>query len=176
MGECAVCGRPLPPVARACDACGAAIEPPRCHRHPDRAADAECLLCQRPVCARCRHGLASAPLCSDHADVRAYPGGWVEVYESPHEIHTHLLAEGLRGQGIEARVLSQKDHVYVVAVGGLSVLRIVVPAAAFAAARAALVGDLGVPLAPPPACPICAQPYVPGQRRCSGCGIVLTRR
>lgn len=176
MGECAVCGWPLPPAAHRCHVCGAAPEPPRCHWHPDAPADADCLLCERPLCLRCRRGTGSSALCSEHAGLRVFPGGWVEAYESAHEIQIHLLAEALRGQGIDARVLSQKDHVYVVSVGHLSVLRIVVPAAAYAAARAALAGDLGVAVDPPPLCPNCSSPYVEGQSRCPECGIVLTQR
>lgn len=174
MGECAVCGRLLSSGADQCDGCGAPSEPPRCVWHPDKRASEVCLLCERPVCVRCRSG--RAPLCPDHAGARVYPDDWVEVYSSAEEIRTHLLADALRGEGIDARVLSQKDHVYVVAVGNLSVLRIVVPARAYARARATLAGDLVAEVRPPPSCPVCWTPYVEGRRECAACGILLTRR
>lgn len=151
------------------------ISPSRCHWH-DADAEAQCILCERPLCDRCRKGPTSSPLCPEHADVRVYPNGWVEVYQSAHEIQAHLIAEVLKGQGIDAHVLSQKDHVYVVGVGQLSVLRLIVPAGSYAAARAALAADFGVEVAPPPTCPVCLAPYVEGQARCPGCGIVLTQR
>jgi hypothetical protein len=45
------------------------------------------------------------------------------------------VSDGLSGEGIEARVLSQKDRANVVTFGGLSILRVLVPAFRFEEAR-----------------------------------------
>ncbi len=175
MGECAVCRRPLPPGATRCDSCGGPAREKDCAWHPAAPSTATCLLCQRPLCERCRTGSEAAPLCPDHARLRVFSNHWVEVYSSAEEIQTHLLAEALKGEEIEARVLSQKDHVYVVGMGNLSVLRIIVPAHSYARAQAAL-AELGAAVSPPPSCPVCRTPYVEGEGLCSGCGLALTHR
>lgn len=54
--------------------------------------------------------------------------GWTEALRTADEIEARLVADGLKGEGIEARVLSQKDRANVVTFGGLSILRVLVPA------------------------------------------------
>jgi hypothetical protein len=54
--------------------------------------------------------------------------GWAEALRTADDFEARLVSDGLRGEGIEARVLSQKDRTNVVTFGGLSVLRVLVPA------------------------------------------------
>lgn len=44
------------------------------------------------------------------------------------ELEARFLSDDLRGAGIEATILSQKDSANVVTFGGLSVVRVMVPA------------------------------------------------
>lgn len=66
-------------------------------------------------------------MCSLHEDVLLIEG-WAEALRSADEIEARLVSDGLSGEGIDARVLSQKDRTNVVTFGGLSVLRVLVPA------------------------------------------------
>ncbi len=62
--------------------------------------------------------------------------GWAEVLQTADELEARLISDGLSGEGIEARVLSQKDSANVVTFGWLSILRVLVPAYRLAEARA----------------------------------------
>ena len=66
-------------------------------------------------------------MCSLHEDVLLIEG-WAEALRTADEIEARLVSDGLSGEGIEARVLSQKDRANVVTFGGLSILRVLVPA------------------------------------------------
>lgn len=57
--------------------------------------------------------------------------GWAEVARVRDEVRATLIAERLAGADIESAVFSQKDRWYVVAVGGLSVVRVMVPAGSY---------------------------------------------
>lgn len=52
------------------------------------------------------------------------------------ELEARFLSDELRGAGIEATLLSQKDSANVVSFGGLSVVRVIVPAYLLEEARA----------------------------------------
>jgi hypothetical protein len=54
--------------------------------------------------------------------------GWAEALRTADEIEARLVSDRLSAEGIEARVLSQKDRANVVTFGGLSILRVLVPA------------------------------------------------
>jgi len=54
--------------------------------------------------------------------------GWAEALRTADDIEARLMSDGLNGEGIEARVLSQKDRANVVTFGGLSIVRVLVPA------------------------------------------------
>ena len=76
-------------------------------------------------------------LCDAHAAVRLIQG-WAEVHRTVDEVEAIVAAEALRALGFDAQVLSQKDHANVVGVGGLAVVRILVPPFQRQAAREAL--------------------------------------
>lgn len=69
--------------------------------------------------------------------------GWAEVARAADEVRGEVLAGGLRAAGFDAQLLSQKDHAAVVAFGGLAVVRILVPAFQYQAARETLVAESG---------------------------------
>ena len=98
--------------------------------------------------------------------------GWTEVYAPGDELEAQLLSENLRGQGIDAQVFSQQDHVYPVHVGELGRVRLLVPDQerdrALEMIRAYL--DAGAEL---PVCPSCGADYNPGDTECSNCGASL---
>ncbi|MFQ5746448.1 MAG: putative signal transducing protein [Gemmatimonadota bacterium] len=64
--------------------------------------------------------------------------GWAEVARTANDLEAELLAGSLRAADLDAAILSQKDHANVVSIGGLSVVRVLVPAHSYEAARAAL--------------------------------------
>lgn len=76
-------------------------------------------------------------LCEAHADLRLLQG-WAEIVRTPDEVQAEMTAGTLRATGLDAQVLSQKDHANVVAVGGLAVVRVLVPAFQYERAVAAL--------------------------------------
>ncbi len=86
-----------------------------------------CAVCGTAVCSTCDRGDRHASLCAEHDDVTLLQG-WAEVTRTTHEPEAELLAEGLRMSGVEAFVLSQKDHAHMLAVGGMAVVRVLVPA------------------------------------------------
>jgi len=64
--------------------------------------------------------------------------GWSEIFRTASVLEAELAAGILRGARLEARVLSQKDSANVVTFGGLSVVRVLVPAFRHAEARTVL--------------------------------------
>lgn len=85
------------------------------------------MICGVALCAKCRRGGRHAALCERHAGV-AVIEGWAEALRTSDELEARWLADLLRDSGIEAQVLSQKDRANVVTFGGLSVVRLLVPA------------------------------------------------
>lgn len=76
-------------------------------------------------------------LCETHADLRIVQG-WAEIARTADDVQAEMAAGVLRSAGLDAQVLSQKDHANVVAVGGLAVVRVLVPAFQYERARVAL--------------------------------------
>lgn len=64
--------------------------------------------------------------------------GWAEVDRPKDELRAEVIAGVLRAIGLDAQVLSQTDHANVVGVGGLAVVRVLVPAYLYDRARRAL--------------------------------------
>lgn len=54
--------------------------------------------------------------------------GWAEVAQATDEARAEMLAGTLRAHGLDAQLLSQKDHANVVGLGGLAIVRVLVPA------------------------------------------------
>lgn len=109
----------------------------RCAEHPEALTTMACAVCGRTVCAACDVGNRHASRCPEHASVRLVQG-WAEVLRTVDDAEAELLTGRLRAVGLDAHVLSQKDHVHVLSVGGLAVVRVLVPAWQWSQARAAL--------------------------------------
>ena len=124
---CERCRRPRAGNPLRCPACGSLDRAAPCQSHHDRLTTAACVICGTPLCTECRRGPRHASLCARHEDVPLIEG-WAEALRTADDFEARLVSDGLRGEGIEARVLSQKDRTNVVTFGGLSVLRVLVPA------------------------------------------------
>lgn len=64
--------------------------------------------------------------------------GWAEIDRPRDELRAEAIATALRASGIDAQILSQTDHANVVGVGGLAIVRVLVPAYQYDLARQAL--------------------------------------
>ncbi len=117
----------MPEESAFCRLCGVVARATVCAEHPRTVARHRCVVCGTAVCGKCRAGTRHAALCSDHEGVSIL-SGWSEVLRVTGELEAGLAAGILRGAGIEARVLSQKDRANVVTFGALSVVRVLVPA------------------------------------------------
>lgn len=109
----------------------------RCAEHPEALTSMACAVCGRPVCAACDAGNRHASRCPEHESVRLVQG-WAEVLQTVDDAEAELFTGRLRALGLDAHVLSQKDHVHVLSVGALAVVRVLVPAWQWDRARAAL--------------------------------------
>ena len=85
-----------------------------------------CAVCGIPVCAECRRGTRRTSLCPEHDHVRLV-SGWAEVARASDEMEAEVVAGRLRSADVDVQILSQKDHAYVVGLGGLAIVRVLVP-------------------------------------------------
>ena len=96
-----------------------------------------CAVCGTALCDRCDRGNRHASLCETHASVRILQG-WAEVDRPKDELRAEVIAGALRTSGLDAQVFSQTDHANVVGVGGLAIVRVLVPAHQYDDARQTL--------------------------------------
>jgi hypothetical protein len=90
-----------------------------------------------PVCPNCKYeyfeGIAVCPDCNtllvEESEIKKFEElseeDWVLVYTSDNELETEMLKGILESAGLEANVLSQKDHNFP-APGDLSVVKLMV--------------------------------------------------
>lgn len=171
--ECPNCGTSVPEDAGACPVCGHLHTPAPCATHADRAAEGSCVVCGRDVCAECDHGTGTEYLCESHQAVGVMEG-WAEVYTTGDDLEADLIRDNLQAAGIDAQVLSQKDHFsFTVDLGDLAQVRVLVPAFEYEAAKRTLeehedsMGEVAM------ACPSCGAPYAAGDPVCGACGASL---
>lgn len=155
--------------ARACPACGALRSPTACDTHPERQGIGECVVCGRALCPECDAAGSRVHLCGEHRGVRVTEG-WAEVFTSTSEFEAQLVRDNLRAEGIEAQVYSQRDRIFSVDLGELSIVRLLVPvwsyqeAAESIGSRTHADGDVAF------ACPTCGEAAEPAARECPACG------
>lgn len=158
--------------ADACPACGALVVPVKCDRHPDRPAVGRCVVCGTAVCEECRAGDRRATRCAEH---RAVPviEGWAQVYSTNRDFEAHLVADNLRAEGIDAQIFSQRDNMFTVELGDLSLVRLLVPAWQYRTALSIIREHMDTEGEVTFACPACGEAYEPGATECSSCGAPL---
>jgi hypothetical protein len=172
LSECSNCEQKFDPSEPSCPACGHLTTPVPCARHPEKQAAGVCVICGGAVCEACNRSEEVHYLCPDHADVPIIEG-WAQVYTTSDDVEAHLIRENLQADGIDAEVLSQKDHTLTVDFGDLSPVRVLVPAYEYARAlqiveqRKDEEGELMF------ACPSCGEAYDPGAPACANCGAAL---
>ena len=171
--ECPNCGATVAEDADACPACGRVQTPTNCERHPDRSAVGVCVVCGRALCPEDNRGKGKEFVCEVHQDVELVEG-WAEVYSTGDDVEADLVRDSLRAEGIDAQVLSQRDHYGItVAMGDLARVRVLVPAYEYEDAMRALAehedgaGEVAM------ACPACGAPYEEGDSTCGACGASL---
>lgn len=170
--HCPKCDETIAADADACPACGHLLIEAECDRHPDRAAVGKCALCDTLMCTECDQG-DRYHQCAEHASVPIIEG-WAEILSLSDEVEAKLIEENLRAEGVDARVLSQKDHsAFPVDLGDLARIRILAPTYAYQEAQRMLashrdsVGEVSF------GCPHCGEPNEEGARVCPACGEAL---
>lgn len=135
---CAHCGEQISSDAEACPACGELRESQRCLKHANEEALGQCVICGNALCGACNKGGDSHYLCETHCEIPVV-GGWAQIYTTSDDLEADLIRENLEAQGIDSRVLSQKDHFSIpVDLGDLSPVRVLVPAFEYEAAEQVL--------------------------------------
>jgi hypothetical protein len=169
--RCRRCGEEFK-AADACPACGLAIGSLTCDRHPDATAEGRCVICGRASCAECGGSDRRVHLCAEHAGIPVIQG-WAQIYSNTSEFEAQLLRENLTAEGIEARIFSQKDAMFSVDLGELSIVRILVPAWEYDRAERVIRDHMDAEGEVAFACPSCGEVYEAGQDACSSCGASL---
>ena len=166
--RCARCGESYR-LSRACPACGTLREATSCATHPERQAPGRCVICGKALCPDCGASGDSPYLCETHRGVRVTEG-WSEVYTTPSELTAQLLRDNLRAEGIDAQIFSQRDKMFSVELGELSIVRLLVPvwnhleAVELIRGHTDYDGEVGF------ACPNCGEAFESEEDECKACG------
>jgi RNA polymerase subunit RPABC4/transcription elongation factor Spt4 len=170
---CPRCEEIIAADADTCPACGHLLVAEVCDRHPDRRAPGRCALCGTALCAECEAGDRRYHKCEVHAGVPVIEG-WAQVLSLADEVEAKLIEENLRAEGIDARILSQKDHsAFPVDLGDLALIRVLVPTYAYPEAERMIashrdsMGEVSF------GCPNCGEPYEEEATVCRACGEAL---
>lgn len=140
--DCPHCGDRIAADAEACPACGHLHVAAACSNHADRPATGQCVICGQAVCEECNKGGDTHFLCEAHASIPVVQG-WAQVYTTSDDLEAQLIRDNLQAEGIDSRVLSQKDHFAVpVDLGDLSPVRVLVPAYDYTEAAELITGHL----------------------------------
>lgn len=156
----------------ACPVCGTLRVEVPCAEHPERTAEGRCVVCGKPLCDTCDRGEARPFRCEEHRRV-PFIEGWAQVYTTASEFEAQLVRENLRAEGIDAQTFSQKDHIYPVDMGELSIVRLLVPAWEYAPALQIIREHMDTEGEVVFACPACGEAYEPGSSACTSCGAPL---
>jgi hypothetical protein len=126
--ECRHCGERIASDSESCPACGDLRMNATCSNHAERQAEGQCVVCGNNLCEGCNCGGAKHYLCDAHREIPVMQG-WAQVYSTSDDLEAELIRENLLAEGVDARVLSQKDHFAVpVDLGDFSPVRVLVPA------------------------------------------------
>lgn len=171
--RCERCGETIAAEANTCPACGHLATPTACDRHTERTAEGRCALCGRALCGECDRGRRPYHLCDEHAGIPVIEG-WAQVVALPDEVEARLIEENLRAEGLEARLLDQKDHsAFPVEFGDLARVRVLVPTYAWGEAERILAAHRDAAGEVSFGCPNCGRPSEEDERVCASCGEAL---
>jgi RNA polymerase subunit RPABC4/transcription elongation factor Spt4 len=132
--NCDHCDELIASDSEACPACGSLRESRPCAQHSDKQAEGICVICGTALCDDCNRAGDSYFICETHKEIPVV-GGWAQVYTTSDDLEADLIRENLEAEGIDSRVLSQKDHFSLpVDLGDLSPVRVLVPAYDYEAA------------------------------------------
>ncbi|MGH7462930.1 MAG: DUF2007 domain-containing protein [Longimicrobiales bacterium] len=170
---CPYCDETIGTDLESCPACGCLLVERTCDRHTERLAEGRCVVCGRALCPECNQPQGRHFVCEEHAAIPLM-SGWAQVYSAADDLEAELIRENLNAEGIEARVLSQRDHFsFVVDVGELDQVRVLVPAYSFSEAAELIEEHMNERGEVSFACPNCGEAYAPGDVRCQVCGAAL---
>jgi hypothetical protein len=169
---CPNCSETIGEELEACPACGYLMVDANCDQHTHREAEGSCVICGAALCAECNRPQGRHFVCEQHAEIPLM-SGWAQVYSALDDVDGELMRENLEAEGIEARLLSQKDHSFSVEVGELSQVRVLVPAFEYEDALEVIEEHTSAEGAVSFACPGCGEAYEPGGVTCSSCGATL---
>jgi hypothetical protein len=184
LEHCPTCGTARPPVVHctrceqeyqggdSCPACGLLAAEVPCVDHPDARAVARCVLCGRALCEKCERDGRGVALCGEHAKIPIIEG-WAQVYSTTSDIEAQLLRENLVAEGIDTQVFSQKDKMFNLDLGELSIVRLLVPVWEFETALRTIREHMDAQGEVSFACSSCGEPFSSGERECAACGAAL---
>jgi hypothetical protein len=168
--ECPHCGEQVAADSDSCIACGHLHVEGKCTLHPERTAEGVCVMCGTALCEECNRGAGTMFVCAEHSAVPLMDG-WAQVYTTSDDFEAELIRDNLEAEGIDAQVLSQKDHFsFTVDIGDLSPVRVLVPAFAYQDAQELLAAHKSMTGEVSFACGNCGEAYDQGQEVCSNCG------
>jgi hypothetical protein len=170
---CERCGEEFE-EADSCPACGKAREAFECRQHPENVADGRCVLCGKSLCRQCVASDNRAMLCEDHRHTTVIQG-WAQVYSTASEFEARLLRDNLLAEGIHSQIYSQRDNMFSLEIGELSIVRLLVPAWEHEHASRVIREHMDEDGEVAFACPSCGEAYDPGAASCSACGAALAQ-
>jgi hypothetical protein len=156
----------------ACPACGHLRVAMACEQHPERKASGRCVICGRALCSSCRAGDGRAMLCEQHGGITVIEG-WAQVYSTASEFEASLVRQNLEAEGIDARIFSQRDRIFSVDLGELSIVRLLVPVFAYESALELIRDHMDTGGEVAFACAACGEAYEVDARECAACGAPL---
>jgi hypothetical protein len=147
-----------------CPSCGLSLAPVPC----EGGAETRflCVLCGRPVCGR-EPGDRPA-VCEPHASIPLIEG-WAQVYSSTSDLDAGLIVQNLEAEGVDAQVYSQKDDIFPVDLGELSIVRVLVPVWQFEQGLQVVLDRMDTSGEVVFACPACGEVNEVGAARCTAC-------
>jgi len=152
-----------------CPACGHLRGKASCDLHAERSAIGRCVICGSALCSSCRAGDNRALLCEEHGAITVIEG-WAQVYSTASEFEASLVRQNLEAEGIDARIFSQRDRIFSVELGELSIVRLLVPVFAYDQALGLIRDHMGTDGEVSFACASCGEAYDAGARECASCG------
>lgn len=170
--HCEHCEETISVEAEACPACGRLYTPVPCPGSDTGSAPGQCVICGTPVCGEQKLRKGDPYRCETHEEVPVYQG-WAQVYSASTDLQADLVSENLRAEGVDSRILSQKDHFFApVDLGDLSPVRVLVPAYSFMNALEVIDSHRDEKGEVRFACPECGEPLEPESEACLSCGAV----